>query len=94
MLSVDNLPAEDRAALVIRLRRIEGQARGIQRMIEEGRDCLDVLTQLIAMRAAVNALAGELLEHFALRCVRYPEEFASPEDAVKKAVYALVRAGR
>jgi DNA-binding FrmR family transcriptional regulator len=63
-------------------------------MVEEGRDCLDVINQLAAVKAAVNALSGELLEAFALRCLRHPEEFSSPERAVEQAVRALVRGGR
>jgi CsoR family transcriptional regulator, copper-sensing transcriptional repressor len=94
MPSICNLPDEERRALMIRLRRIEGQTKGIQRMIEEGRDCLDVMTQIVAMRAAVNAVGGELLEDFALCCFHNPEDFDSPGQAVERAVHVLARAGR
>lgn len=94
MPSMHNLPPEERADLIDRLKRIEGQAKGIQRMIDEGRECLDVITQLAAVKAAVNAVSGELLEAYALRCLRHPEEFPTPEQAVEQAVKALVRAGR
>ncbi len=94
MASIQNLPEAERTDIVDRLKRIEGQAKGIQRMVEEGRDCLDVLNQLAAVKAAVNALSGELLEAFALRCLQHPEEFPSPQNAVEQAVKALVRAGR
>ena len=94
MASIHNLSEAERADIVDRLKRIEGQAKGIQRMVEEGRDCLDVLNQLAAVRAAANALSGELLEAFALRCLQHPEEFASPQEAVEQAVRALVRSGR
>lgn len=94
MPSIHNLPAEERADMIARLKRIEGQAKGIQKMIEEGRDCVDVLNQIAAVRAAVTALSGEMLEAFALRCLRHPEDFASPEQAVEQAVQALVRGGR
>ena len=73
---------------------VEGQAKGIQRMIEDGRDCVDVMNQLAAVKAAVSALSGELLESFALHCLRHPEQFSSPEQAVEQAVRALVRSGR
>jgi DNA-binding FrmR family transcriptional regulator len=76
------------------LKRIEGQSKGIQKMIEEGRECADVMNQVAAVKAAVTALSGELLEAFALRCLRHPEEFQSPEAAVEQAVRALVRGGR
>ena len=91
MPSTTRLPADAREDLVARLKRIEGQSRGIQKMIEDGRDCTDVMNQLAAVKAAVNALSGEALEAFALHCLRHPEEFPSPEQAVEQAVRALVR---
>lgn len=94
MPSIHNLPAEERAEMIARLKRIEGQARGIQKMIEEGRDCVEVMNQVAAVRAAVTALSGEMLEAFALRCLKHPEDFPSPEQAVEQAVRALVRGGR
>lgn len=48
--------------IIIRLRRLEGQVRGIQRMVEEGRDCVDIVTQLQAVSAAANKVAQQLLE--------------------------------
>ena len=94
MPSIHNLPEAERADIIDRLKRIEGQAKGIQRMVEEGRDCLDVMNQLAAVKAAVNSLSGEVLEAFALRCLQHPEEFPSPQKAVEQAVRALVRSGR
>lgn len=94
MPSIHNLPIEERDEIVARLKRIEGQAKGIQRMVEEGRDCIDVINQIAAVKAAVNALSGEMLEAFALRCLRHPEEFSSPESAIEQAVRTLVRSGR
>lgn len=94
MPSIHHLPIEERRALVVRLRKIEGQAKGIQQMTEDGRDCLDVLTQIAALRAAVNAVGGELLEDVVLSYFRHPEEFASPEQAVEQAVHALVHGSR
>lgn len=94
MPSIHNLPAMEREEFIARLKRVEGQAKGVQKMIEEGRDCVDVLNQLSAVRAAVTALSGEMLEAFALRCLRHPEEFSSPEKAVEEVVRALVRSGR
>lgn len=94
MPSTLNLPEEDRNDLVSRLRRIEGQARGIQKMIEEGRECTDVLNQIAAMKAASSGLAGQMLEVFALNCLRHPEAFPSAEVAIEEAVKAVVRGGR
>lgn len=94
MASIANLPDADRADLIARLKRVEGQARGLQRMVEDGRDCSEVIQQVAAIRAAITGLSGELLEAVALRCLRRPEEFDSPEQAIEEAVRLLVRAGR
>ncbi len=94
MSSIHNLPDHERGNLLVRLKKIEGQAKGVQRMIEEGRDCLDVMTQIAAIRSAANALGGELLENYALRCLQHPEDFLSPKQAVEQAVHALVHGGR
>jgi CsoR family transcriptional regulator, copper-sensing transcriptional repressor len=94
MPSTHNLPSEAQEAMTARLKRIEGQARGIQKMLEDGRDCVDVLHQLSSVKAAVNALSGEMLETFALYCLQHPDEFTSPEQAVEQAVRAIVRSAR
>lgn len=94
MAPISRLPEDDRANLVARLKKIEGQARGIQKMIEDGRECSDVLNQVASIRAAVNGLSGELLESVAMRCIRHPEEFGSPEQAIGEAVRTLIRNGR
>lgn len=53
-----------------RLRRIEGQVRGIQKMVEEDRYCIDVLTQISAIRAALDKVALGLLDGHARHCMR------------------------
>jgi len=90
----DQIPETQRADILGRLQRIEGQARGIQKMIEDGRECVDVLNQVAAVKAAVNALSGQMLETFALHCLRNPDQFPMPEDAITQVVQTLVRAGR
>ena len=51
-----------------RLKRISGQVQGIQRMVDEGRYCLDVLSQIAAVRSALDALGVELLSHHVEHC--------------------------
>lgn len=51
----------DTQALLNRARRIEGQVRGIQRMLDEGRECADIVRQVAAVRAAVDRLGYELV---------------------------------
>jgi DNA-binding FrmR family transcriptional regulator len=55
--------------LQTRLRRIEGQVRGIERMVEEDRYCIDVLTQIAAIQAALDKVALGLLDGHARTCV-------------------------
>lgn len=59
----------DREALVRRLRRIEGQVRGLQRMVEEGRYCPDILVQIAAVKAAIDQVALSLMEWHTRGCV-------------------------
>ncbi|HLZ21352.1 MAG TPA: metal-sensitive transcriptional regulator [Ktedonobacterales bacterium] len=70
MVTATNLEIAARGALVARLKSIEGQARGIQRMLEDGRDCREILDQLGAMRAASHAVSMQAIEAFALHCLR------------------------
>lgn len=56
-------------AVIARLGRVEGQARGIRRMIEEGRDCADVLTQVAALRAAVCQVGVAVLRAEVAKCL-------------------------
>lgn len=62
--------AKDKQSLLRRLRRAEGQIRGVQRMIEEERYCVDILVQLAALRAAIDKAGLMLLEDHTRGCVR------------------------
>ncbi|NLT42041.1 MAG: metal-sensitive transcriptional regulator [Anaerolineae bacterium] len=55
--------------LVVRLRRVEGQVRGLQRLLEEGRSCSDVLTQYLAARAALEEVGTRLVDGEIARCL-------------------------
>ena len=61
--------SEDKAALQTRLRRIEGQVRGLERMVEEDAYCIDVLTQISAATRALQGVALALLEDHLAHCV-------------------------
>jgi DNA-binding FrmR family transcriptional regulator len=61
--------------LLKRLRRVEGQVRGIERMVDEDRYCIDVLTQISAVQAALDKVALGLLDDHARHCV-----IGGPED--------------
>ena len=59
----------DKEAVGKRLRRIEGQVRGIERMVEEDRYCIDILTQIRAARAALRGVEDEVLKDHVEHCV-------------------------
>jgi DNA-binding FrmR family transcriptional regulator len=61
--------AKDKAAVQTRLRRIEGQLRGIQKMVDDDRYCIDVLTQVGAVKAALDRVAMLLLKDHVEHCV-------------------------
>jgi CsoR family transcriptional regulator, copper-sensing transcriptional repressor len=94
MPSVNRLPESDRTEIIGRLQRIEGQARGIQKMFEDDRECVDIMNQIAAVKAAVNTLSASMFESFALHCARHPEEFADPQESLEAIVKTLVRAGK
>src|SRR2546423_11436782 len=75
--------AEDKDALLRRLRRIEGQIRGLQRMVEEDAYCIDVLTQISAATRALQAVAVELLEDHLGHCVADAITAGGPKASAK-----------
>jgi DNA-binding FrmR family transcriptional regulator len=60
---------DDKPKLLNRLKRIEGQVRGVTRMVEEGRYCIDVLTQINAARAALAKVESEMLKTHLSHCI-------------------------
>ncbi|HVF64899.1 MAG TPA: metal-sensitive transcriptional regulator [Casimicrobiaceae bacterium] len=79
----------DRAALGKRLARIEGQVRGIARMLDEDRYCIDVLTQVAAVRSALDALALKLLEHHLNGCVQHAVASGRGDAAIDEAMSVI-----
>lgn len=77
--------AEDKDAIQKRLRRIEGQVRGLQRMVGDDAYCIDVLTQISAATKALESVALELLEDHLAHCVREAVAAGGPEADVKVA---------
>ncbi len=76
-----------------RLRRIEGQARGLQRMVEEEKYCIDILTQVSAMTSALQSVALGLLDDHLDHCVRQAAIDGGPEAdlKIKEASAAIAR---
>jgi len=82
------------AALGKRVNRIEGQVRGIGKMIAEDRYCIDVLTQVSAVQAALDALARKLLEHHLHGCVQHAVKSGDGERAIDEALAVIRKFGR
>ncbi|HLH58401.1 MAG TPA: metal-sensitive transcriptional regulator [Streptosporangiaceae bacterium] len=84
---------QEKDAYLKRLRRIEGQVRGLQRMVETDVYCVDVLTQVSAVTRALQAVALGLLEDHLGHCVAQAIEQGGPEasDKVKEAAAAISR---
>ena len=76
-----------------RLRRIEGQARGLQRMVEDEKYCIDILTQVSAMTKALQSVALGLLEEHLSHCVVSAAQAGGPEadEKVREAADAIAR---
>ena len=68
--------------IATRLRRIEGQARGVQKMLEERRDCEDMLTQTMAMRSALDQVGARIMEYHLERCLL--EGFDCDEERMER----------
>ena len=77
--------SDDKDAVLKRLRRIEGQVRGLQRMVDEDTYCIDVLTQVSAATRALESVALELLDGHLAHCVREAVASGGPEADAKVA---------
>ena len=88
--------SENKDAYLMRLRRIEGQVRGLQRMVEEDKYCIDILTQVSAVTRALQSVALGLLDEHLSHCVVQAAAEGGDTAAVKvreasEAVARLVR---
>jgi len=86
---------DDKEAVLKRLRRIEGQVRGVAGMVEDDRYCIDVVTQVTAIQAALDKVALELLSDHAAHCVAGAERGEQEEltEELMDAVKRLLRRG-
>ncbi len=76
---------ENKAKLLNRLRRIEGQVRGVAGMVEQDRYCIDILTQLQAVRAALSRVETELLKDHLGHCIETAITGGDPAEQRRKA---------
>jgi DNA-binding FrmR family transcriptional regulator len=73
-----------KASCAKRLQRIEGQVRGIARMVDEDRYCIDIVTQVSAVRAALRRLEEEILQDHVAHCVEHAIASGNKADQRKK----------
>jgi len=86
--------AASRDELLARLARVEGQVRGLQRMIDEDTYCIDVLTQISAATKALQSVALGLLDEHVRHCVTHAEGrdgTETPDDMINEAMQAFER---
>jgi DNA-binding FrmR family transcriptional regulator len=86
------LTVQAQEEILARMRRIEGQARGVQRMVSEDRDCLEILAQLASLRSAAYGASVALTKHYAVQCVRDAGQQGAPDEAMQNLVDVLLRA--
>ncbi len=83
--------AMNKPDLLGRLKRVEGQIRGLQRMVEEDKYCIDILTQLNSATAALKAVGVGLLDGHARHCLRESFEQGEGDAKVDEMVAAMAR---
>lgn len=81
------LASEEPKKILNRLRRTEGQLRGVQKMIEEEQECLDVITQLSAIRSSIDRTMGLIVAENLQYCLENP--VADPQEQTKKMEQAI-----
>ena len=78
------MQTQGKAACLKRLSRIEGQVRGLSRMVEEGRYCIDILNQIQAIKAALKRVEEEVLKGHAAHCVARAINSGDAKDQKQK----------
>ncbi len=79
LMKIQNPEAKEK--LILRLRRIEGQVRGVQSMLDEERDCREIMQQLAAIHSAVQGSSRIFLQEYATACLVELDESGHPENA-------------
>lgn len=83
MNELQNKAKMDKEAIIKRLRRIEGQVKGIQKMVNEEKYCVDILIQIAAVRSAIDKVGGIILENHVKGCVKKTIDNSSEEEKDK-----------
>ena len=91
---MSSMQSEAKAAVRKRLNRIEGQVRGLSRMVEEDRYCIDIVTQISAVRAALRRAEEEVLRDHVSHCVEHAITSGNKNEQRKKISEILDVLGR
>ncbi|WP_082232305.1 metal-sensitive transcriptional regulator [Halobacillus massiliensis] len=82
---------EYNTAVKNRIKRMEGQLRGVLKMMEEGKDCKDVIAQLSAARSGLDRTIGLVVSENLAACIQEAEDEETKEESINEAVHLLVR---
>ena len=81
------LESDNQKQIINRLRRVEGQLRGIQKMIVEEKDCVNIVTQLSAVRSGIDRTMGIIVAENLKQCFEHPSD--NPEEQLEKMEQAI-----
>lgn len=81
----------DKEDLIRRLKKIEGQVKGIQRMVENDKYCVDILIQVAAIRAAINKVGTIIFENHSRGCLQKAVDENNKEEAVEELIGVLTK---
>ena len=81
---------EERRKIINRLRRLEGQIRGLQSMVESGQECEAVLTQIMAAKSALNQVGLHMIGHSMKRCL-VSDSAQSRDDVIDEAIAVFLK---
>lgn len=82
---------QDKDAIIKRLRRIEGQVKGIQKMVDEDKYCSDILIQIAAVRSALNSVGGIILENHMKECLKKYLDGAAGDQVLDDLVTTMIK---
>ncbi len=82
---------KDSEAIIRRLRRIEGQVKGIQKMVEEEKYCGDILMQVAAVRSAMNSVGGLVLENHMKGCLKNYLDGVADDEVLDSLVETMIK---
>ncbi|MDF2520770.1 MAG: hypothetical protein K0R84_1398 [Clostridia bacterium] len=81
--------------LLTRLRKIEGQVKGIQRMVDEDKCCSEVMVQISAIRSAINKVGGMMIERYIAECmqqgIRTPDSKGEIDESIQSMIETIVK---